>query len=66
MTLKTTSQNTSPNLAGRKPRIDKERDTQEAVVENAGDTEDKDCDLVHGEGGPIDLPTKPGDLSKDD
>ena len=66
MTLKTTSQNTSPNLPGRKPRSDKERDTQEAVVEDAGDMEDKDCDLVNGEGGAIDLPTKPGDLSKDD
>jgi len=66
MTLKTTSQNTSPNLPGRKPRSDKERDTQEAVVEDAGDTEDKDRNLVHGEGGTIDLPTRPGDLSKDD
>ncbi|MGR4931608.1 hypothetical protein BSZ21_08110 [Bradyrhizobium canariense] len=63
MTLKTTSQNTSPNLPGRKPRSDKERDALEAVVEDAGD---KDCDLVNGEGGPIDLPTKPGHLSKDD
>jgi hypothetical protein len=66
MTLKTTSQSTSPNLPGRKPRSDKGRDTQEAVVQGAGEMENKDCDLVHGEGGPIDLPTKPGDLSKDD
>jgi len=28
--------------------------------------EDKNCDLVNGEGGPIDLPTRPDDLSKDD
>jgi hypothetical protein len=66
MTLKTTSQDTSPNPQGRKARRDKERDTQEAVVEDAGDMEDKNCDLVNGEGGPIDLPTKPDDLSKDD
>ncbi|MCK1408030.1 hypothetical protein IVB40_11015 [Bradyrhizobium sp. 40] len=66
MTLKTPSQDTSRNLPGRKPRIDKERDTQETVVEDAGDTEDNKRDLVHGEGGTIDLPTSPGDLSKDD
>lgn len=47
-------------------RIDKERDMQEAIVEEFGETADRDRDLVHGEGGTIDLPTKPGDLSKDD
>ncbi|MET4277654.1 MULTISPECIES: hypothetical protein [unclassified Bradyrhizobium] len=66
MTLKTNSQNTSRNLPLRKPRIDKDRDTQETIVEDAGVTEDSDRDLVHGEGGTIDLPTRPGDLSKDD
>ncbi len=66
MTLKTTSRNTSRNLPGRTPRIDKERDTQEAIVEDAGETEDNNRDLVHGDGGTIDLPTRPGDLSKDD
>jgi hypothetical protein len=66
MTLKTPSQDTSRNLPGRKPRIDKERDTQESVDEDAGDSEDRGRDLVHGEGGTIDLPTRPGDLSKDD
>jgi hypothetical protein len=39
---------------------------QEAVIEDAGETEDRNRDLVHGDGGTIDLPTKPGDLSKDD
>lgn len=48
------------------PRDDKERDMQEALVEEFGETADRDRDLVHGEGGTIDLPTKPGDLSKDD
>lgn len=57
---------TSHNLPGPKPRKDKDRDRQEAVIEDAGETEDNSRDLVHGDGGTIDLPTKPGDLSKDD
>jgi hypothetical protein len=66
MTRNTTSQQTSRYLPGQKPRIDKERNTREAIAEDAGETEDKGRDLVHGDGGTIDLPTKPGDLSKDD
>jgi hypothetical protein len=58
--------NTSRDLPGTKPRHDKQRDTQEAIIEDADKTEGKDRDLVHGEGGTIDLPTKPGDMSKDD
>ncbi|WP_441237516.1 hypothetical protein [Bradyrhizobium sp. 930_D9_N1_4] len=57
---------TSRNIPGPKPRIDKERDTQEAISEDAGETEDSGRDLLHGDGGTIDLPTKPGDMSKDD
>lgn len=57
---------TSHNLPGAKPRKDKDRDRQEAVIEDTGETEDNGRDLVHGDGGTIDLPTKPGDLSKDD
>ncbi len=49
-----------------KPRRDKARDLQEAIIEDAGETADSGCDLAHGEGGTIDLPTKPSDLSKDD
>lgn len=49
-----------------KPRIEKARDLQEAIVDDSGETGDRDRDLVHGEGGTIDLPSKPGDLSKDD
>lgn len=60
------TQKTSHNLPGPKPRKDKDRDRQEAVIEDAGETEDNSRDLVHGDGGTIDLPTKPGDLSKDD
>lgn len=63
---RTTSPKTSRDLPGAKPRIDKERDTQEAIVEDAGETEDRGRDLVHGDGGTIDAPTKPGDVSKDD
>lgn len=57
---------TSHNLPGPKLRKDKDRDKQEAVIEDAGETEDDSRDLVHGDGGTIDLPAKPGDLSKDD
>lgn len=56
----------SRDLPARKPRIDKDRDKQDAVIEDSGETGDTGCDLVHGDGGTIDLPTKPGDLSKDD
>ncbi|MHC2626468.1 hypothetical protein ACVIW2_008500 [Bradyrhizobium huanghuaihaiense] len=62
MTVKTTSR----NLPRSRPRIDKERATQEATIEDTGETEANDRDLAHGDGGTIDLPTKPGDLSKDD
>lgn len=57
---------TSRNLPRPKPRKDKDRDRQEAAIEDAGETGDNGRDLVHGDGGTIDLPTKPGDLSKDD
>jgi len=57
---------TSRDLPGAKPRIDKERETQDAIIEDAGETGDDERDLVHGDGGTIDLPTKPGDLVKDD
>jgi hypothetical protein len=49
-----------------KPRSDKKRDVQEAIIEDAAETGDSGRDLVHGEGGTIELPTRPGDLSKDD
>lgn len=50
---------TSRNLPRPKPRIDKERDSQEAVIEDAGETEDTSRDLVHGDGGTIDPPPSP-------
>lgn len=78
MTPKATSQERSRNLPGAKPRsgnkprssdrprIDKARETQHVIIEDASETEDRDRDLVHGDGGTIDLPSKPGDLSKDE
>ena len=67
---------TSRDLPGRKPRIDKGRESRESVSADAGETQDGETedgetedlgrDLVHGDGGTIDLPTKPGDLAKDD
>ena len=41
-------------------------DLQEAIIEDAGEPADSGRDLVHGDGGTIELPTRPGDLSKDD
>ena len=52
---------TSRDLPGNRPRKDTERDEQEAIIKDADKTDGKDRDLVHGEGGTIDLPVKPGD-----
>ncbi|RXH19501.1 hypothetical protein [Bradyrhizobium guangzhouense] len=57
---------TARDLPGERPRTDKAREKQEAVVEDAGETRDSGRDLVHGDGGTIEIPTRPGDLSKDD
>jgi len=54
------------NLPNPKPRIGNEGASHPAIIVDAGETEDEDRDLVHGEGGTIDLPAKPGDLPKDD
>ncbi|WGD54841.1 hypothetical protein QA641_13520 [Bradyrhizobium sp. CB1650] len=53
-------------LPGPKPRHDKRHETQEAIIEDASEKDGGDRDLVHGEGGTIDLPKGPRDLSKDD
>ncbi|WP_407118234.1 hypothetical protein [Bradyrhizobium sp. LMG 9283] len=66
MTPQRTSSRTSRNLPGPRSRIDKERAARDELIEDVGETEDKSRDLVHGDGGSIDLPTKPGDLSNDD
>ena len=54
------------NLPGAKPRNDEERDTRNAIIQDADKTDGNSRDLVHGDGGTIDLPVKPGDVSKDD
>lgn len=71
MTSRPQAPRTSRDLPGAKPGIDKARidkagETQEAAIADAGETEDDTRDLVHGEGGTIDVPARPGDLSKDD
>lgn len=66
MTPQRTSSRTARNFPGPTPRSDEERAAQDEIIEDAGETEDKSRDLVHGDGGTIDLPTKPSDLSKDD
>ncbi|WP_407188607.1 hypothetical protein [Bradyrhizobium centrosematis] len=49
-----------------KPHAGKERERQAAVIEESAEAADSGRDLVHGEGGTIDLPAEPRDLSKDD
>jgi hypothetical protein len=56
---------TSRDLPGTKPHKDEERDTQKAIIKDADITEGKDRDSVHGDGGTIDLPVKPHDMSKE-
>ena len=55
---------TARDLPGAKPRKDTARETQDAIIENIDATDDRD--LAHGEGGTIDLPRTPRDLSQDD
>jgi hypothetical protein len=60
----------SLNLGKRKmppsqPRKDKERETREAIVQDADKTEGKDRDLVHGDGGTLGLGDDE-DMNKDD
>jgi hypothetical protein len=57
---------TSSDLPAPDSRNDKERETREAVVRDADENDSTDRDLVHGDGGTLDLPVKPGDISKDD
>jgi hypothetical protein len=48
-----------------KPRKDEDRETRQAIAEDADETEGKDRDLVHGDGGTRGL-GRPEDLSHDD
>ena len=47
-------------------KTDKEREMQNAVIEDADKSDGADRDLVHGDGGTLGLPTKPEDLNQDD
>jgi hypothetical protein len=47
-------------------RKDTERETREAVIEDGDKTDVADRDLIHGDGGTIEIPTKPADLNRDD
>jgi hypothetical protein len=54
-----------PKMPPSEPRKDEERETREAVVQDADKTEGKDRDLVHGDGGTLGLGDGE-DLNKDD
>jgi hypothetical protein len=54
-----------PKMPPSKPHKDKERETREAIVQDADKTEGKDRDLVHGGGGTLGL-SEGEDLNKDD
>jgi hypothetical protein len=44
-----------PKMPPSEPRKDEERETREAVVQDADKTEGKDRDLLHGDGGTLGL-----------
>jgi hypothetical protein len=44
-----------PKMPPFEPRKDKERETREAIVQDADKTEGKDRDLVHGDSGTLGL-----------
>ena len=49
---------TSRDISGSEPRKDKEREQQDAVIQDADKTEQKNWDAVHGDGGEIGLDEK--------
>jgi hypothetical protein len=56
----------SEDLSGPEPRSNTERETQQAIIKDADKTDGSDRDLVHGDGGTIELPTKSTDINRDD
>jgi hypothetical protein len=54
-----------PKLAPSEPRKDEEREMREAIIQDADKIEDKDRDLVHGDGGTLGLGDGE-DLNEDD
>src|ERR1700692_2664301 len=53
-----------PKMPASKPRKDEERETRQAIIEDADKTEGKDRVLVHGDGGTLGL-GRPEALSDD-
>jgi hypothetical protein len=49
----------SEDLASPKPRKVTKRENLEAVIKDSDKTDGSERDLVHGEGGTMNLPTKP-------
>ncbi len=56
----------SRTLPGTKPLDDKKRGGRDVTIEDADENNDQGRDLARGEGGTLDMPVKPGDLSRDD
>jgi hypothetical protein len=56
---------TSRDLSGPISK-DTERETREAVTEDGDKTDVADRDLIHGDGGTIEILTKPADQNRDD
>ena len=55
----------TPKMPPSKTRKDTERDTRQAIVDDADRTGDNDRDLVHGDGGTLGLDEDEG-LNRDD
>lgn len=56
----------SHNAPVKPVKTDREREMQDAIVEDAPKNDGADRDLVHGDGGTLGLPTKPEDINHDD
>lgn len=57
---------TSGEQRAAKPRNGTGLQTEDAIVEDADNNGGSDRDLVRGEGGTVEIPDSPRDLSKDD
>ena len=59
------AQPTKPKVPPSEPRKDRQRETQQAIIEDADDNDGRDRDLVYGDGGTLGL-GKGEDLNHDD
>jgi hypothetical protein len=55
----------APPKTSPEPKKDREREMQQAIIEDADENDGKDRDLVHGDGGTIGLGAD-DDLNRDD